>query len=318
MSWLLKKSEQNLLVAPSMMQRRVLGAIIRPKIALLSRRCLSAPTKAPPPQRQSILARAWDSYSNSLYHRPLTTKASVAAIIFFTSDSAAQYLTRDCDKDFSFNASRALSGSFFGIAATGYLHAWWALLEGAVGARLPVQQYRLANTLVKVVIDQGIGAPFYIYSYYVVTNFLQTMSDNNGPNAKSPQQELQETNAKASTMLWPTMLRHWRLWPLVHSFNFYFVPLHHRVLVQNLVLVGWSGCKCENLSFSVVPETRSHFSCIFPFNILEIDLSYLNDNGAKLLTRKEEIEVTAKEIEHTKDGTAEVSGKPAVISTQTK
>ena len=42
-------------------------------------------------------------------------------------------------------------------------------------------------------------------------------------------------------MLWPTMMQHWKLWPVVHSFNFYFAPLHHRVLVQNVVLVGWSG-----------------------------------------------------------------------------
>ena len=28
---------------------------------------------------------------------------------------------------------------------------------------------------------------------------------------------------------------------MVHSFNFYYVPLHHRILVQNTVLVGWSA-----------------------------------------------------------------------------
>jgi protein Mpv17 len=64
-------------------------------------------------------------------------------------------------------------------------------------------------------------------------------------------------------MLWPTMLRHWKLWPFVHSFNFYFVPLHHRMMVQNLALVGWSGY-----------------------------LSHLNSGGSGLLTLKEEIETT--------------------------
>jgi hypothetical protein len=42
-------------------------------------------------------------------------------------------------------------------------------------------------------------------------------------------------------MLWPTLLRHWRVWPFVQTFNFYFMPLHHRMFVQNAVLVGWSG-----------------------------------------------------------------------------
>jgi len=72
------------------------------------------------------------------------------------------------------------------------------------------------------------GAPFYIYSYYVVTNFLQDIQDQRVPALQS----LRENNKKASEMLWLTMMQHWKLWPVVHSFNFYFVPIHHRVLVQ--------------------------------------------------------------------------------------
>ena len=72
------------------------------------------------------------------------------------------------------------------------------------------------------------GAPFYIYSYYVLTNFLQDLQDQRVPALKS----LDENNEKALEMLWPTMMQHWKLWPIVHSFNFYFVPIHHRVLVQ--------------------------------------------------------------------------------------
>jgi Mpv17 / PMP22 family len=77
---------------------------------------------------------------------------------------------------------------------------------------------------------------------------------------------LEETESKARQMLWPTMKQHWKLWPAVHSLNFYFVPLQHRVLLQNTVLVGWSGY-----------------------------LSHLNKNGleaneGKLFTPKEEIE----------------------------
>lgn len=186
----------------------------------VSSRIFSSSDKASPRQ-QSIFVRLWNAYSESLSRRPLTTKATAAAIIFFTSDSAAQYLTRENDSGFSYNISRSLSGSFFGIVATGYLHVWWNFLERFLGARLPVQTHRLTNTMVKVFVDQAFGAPLYIYSYYLVTNFLQQMSENTGPDAKNPKQVLQETHDKASEMLWPTMLKHWRLWPLVHSFNFY-------------------------------------------------------------------------------------------------
>jgi Mpv17 / PMP22 family len=81
------------------------------------------------------------------------------------------------------------------------------------------------------------AAPCYVYSYYTLTNFFHDLQEGKKDAATS----WKETNAKASEMLWPTMMQHWKLWPLVHSFNFYYAPLHHRVLVQNCVLVGWSG-----------------------------------------------------------------------------
>jgi Mpv17 / PMP22 family len=70
-----------------------------------------------------------------------------------------------------------------------------------------------------------------------LTNFFQDLQEGKKDAATS----WKETNAKASEMLWPTMMQHWKLWPAVHSLNFYYTPLHHRVLVQNCVLVGWSG-----------------------------------------------------------------------------
>jgi hypothetical protein len=66
---------------------------------------------------------------------------------------------------------------------------------------------------------------------------------------------------RAAEMLPSTMLRHWTLWPAVHTLNFYYNQIHHRVLVQNIVLIGWSAY-----------------------------LSHLN-NGGLLMTPEEEVEV---------------------------
>lgn len=201
------------------------------------------------PIRPSLfLSGLWNAYSTSLAKRPLLTKASIAAVIFFGSDSATQYILRDQKKEtdtdtFQWDAPRALSGAAFGVVATTWLHYWWGFLEIAVGARFPVvaasQSSKLVNTVVKVALDQGIGAPLYIYSYYVLTNFGQTIDLTMSSSAVL--ESLKETNTRAADMLWPTMLKHWQLWPFVHCVNFYFMPLHHRVLVQNTVLVGWSG-----------------------------------------------------------------------------
>ena len=199
----------------------------------------------------------WGKYTEALSKRPLTVKATTASIIFFTSDSATQYVT---DSNADMDVARAASGAAFGVVATVWLHYWWGFLEGFVGALLPARQYRLANTLTKVVTDQAIGAPFYIYTYYVITNFLQQWSTPPVADAKTASSLLKETHQKASEMLMPTMMRHWTLWPAVHTLNFYYNPLHHRVLVQNLVLVGWSGCKLHKSALSKIlfrPELTS-------------------------------------------------------------
>ncbi|CAB9505246.1 Protein SYM1 [Seminavis robusta] len=206
--------------------------------------------------------RVWNAYTTALEKRPLTTKMTAAALIFFTSDSATQRLM---DPEESYDIARASSGACFGVVATAYLHVWWGFLETTIGSLVPAARSRLLNTAVKVVIDQGCAAPLYVYSYYILTKSLQDIS---AQPDRSVGEILDESESRARHMLWPTMLQHWKLWPAVHSLNFYFVPIQHRVLVQNTVLVGWSGY-----------------------------LSHLNKTGlpvndGKLITPKEEIEST--------------------------
>lgn len=215
-------------------------------------------------EKQSFSARLWSFYSQSLHDRPLFTKTTLAALIFFVSDSATQQIHQE--EDNNYQLSRALSGAAFGIVATTWLHYWWGFLETFVGARLPLSHHRLANTMTKVLLDQGIGAPCYIYSYYVLTNFFQSLGS--VQSTKDAVQSWNDTNAKAQEFFWPTMLQHWKLWPIVHTFNFYYAPLHHRVLVQNTVLVGWSGY-----------------------------LSHLNHSAQHIMTPKQELEATVRRRE---------------------
>lgn len=48
-----------------------------------------------------------------------------------------------------------------------------------------------------------------------------------------PKEKLQSTYTSA-------LAKNWMVWPLVQSVNFKFVPLEHRVLVVNLVSLGWN------------------------------------------------------------------------------
>eukprot|EP00536_Pseudo-nitzschia_multiseries_P010314 jgi/Psemu1/289028/fgenesh1_pg.309_\ len=250
--------------------------------------------------------QAWARYTEELIARPLLVKGGAASFIFLVSDSATQKLM---NPDAEWDGSRALSGAGFGVVATCWLHYWWGFLEVVVNKRLPVGAYgqnKFMNALGKVVADQLVGAPLYIYSYYCVTHFGKEWmaiqnNINNNINIESESEQLeknqskkeerssvktttpsvtslmQETSDRALEMLPDTILRHWTLWPIVHTFNFYYNPIHHRVLVQNLVLIFWSGY-----------------------------LSHLNNGG--LITPEKEVEMSAqrkcktntqKEREHT-------------------
>ena len=226
--------------------------------------------------QQQFPSRLWQAYLRNLTDRPLTTKAVCAAVIFSTSDVATQWMEhrrprRDAgaadspidedDDALDFLVSRAWSGAGFGVVATVWLHHWWNWLERTVATArfvplMVVRRNRLATALTKVCIDQSIGAPLYIYTYYLVTNVLGNAGKvvvGTAPDSSSHLHHrddvlpnrlralCNDAQRKANELFWPTMVQHWHVWPAVHALNFYFVPLHHRVLVQNAVLVGWSG-----------------------------------------------------------------------------
>jgi Mpv17 / PMP22 family len=275
-----------------------------------------------------MLQRGWAAYLRSLQKRPLTTKATAASFIFFSSDAATQYASHvsgaasarpdrvvvhspalaaptdendaaqklldsregsDDDHTYfgdAFQAHRSISAATFGVVAATWLHYWWNALEGLVAARLPLpagasRRSRLANTLVKVLIDQSLAAPLYTYAYYVVTNFLGSAyaaprSDQPSSDTREMKDILAETHDKARAMLWPTMVQHYKLWPAVHFVNFYAVPLQHRVLVQNTVLVFWSAY----LSHLNHQHGKDGLHLMTPNE--EIDQAYLRRESRKL------------------------------------
>lgn len=155
---------------------------------------------------------------------------------------------------FEFNIPRALSASSFGVVGTIYLHYWWNFLERFVNIRFPISQAkstsRLTNTAVKVVIDQSISAPLYNWCYFFITNAVHSHAQSDGM-----VDQLGSAASKATNMIGPLMLQHWRIWPAIHGLNFYFTPVQNRVLVQNLVLVGWSGY-LSHLNHSRVVEEK--------------------------------------------------------------
>ena len=63
--------------------------------------------------------------------------------------------------------------------------------------------------------------------------------------------------------------KNWMLWPAVQAINFKFVPLHHRVLVVNIVSLGKRSGKA---TFGDMLTRRIGWNCY---------LSYINSQGGK-------------------------------------
>ena len=103
----------------------------------------------------------------------------------------------------------------FGPAAT----TWFAFLQRRI-----VLQNKNLEILAKVLTDQCVFASTNLFC------FLSTMAVLEG---SDPKEKLQSTYTSA-------LARNWMLWPPVQTINFKFVPLEHRVLVVNVVSLGWN------------------------------------------------------------------------------
>lgn len=103
----------------------------------------------------------------------------------------------------------------FGPAAT----KWYQVLQSRVNFRSTT-----ATTAARVLADQTIFASTNLLV------FLTTMSVLEGG---SPQEKLESSYL-------PILKANWAVWPAVQAVNFTLVPLQHRVLVVNIVSLGWN------------------------------------------------------------------------------
>jgi protein Mpv17 len=81
-----------------------------------------------------------------------------------------------------------------------------------------------STTIARVAADQLIFTPINLLC------FLSSMAVMEGT---SPQKKLESTYKTAIT-------KNWMVWPWVQLVNFKVVPLEHRVLVVNVVALGWN------------------------------------------------------------------------------
>ncbi|KAL1984287.1 hypothetical protein VTN96DRAFT_9245 [Rasamsonia emersonii] len=158
-------------------------------------------------------------YQTKLAARPLLTPSITTAALFGAGDVLAQQLVdrKGFDKHDYARTGRMVmyGGAIFGPAAT----TWYGILQRNI-----VLKSTAATIVARVAADQALFTPTHLFC------FLSSMSILEG---NDPIEKLQKS-------FWPTYRANLTLWPAVQLANFSIVPLEHRVLVVNLVSLGWN------------------------------------------------------------------------------
>lgn len=105
--------------------------------------------------------------------------------------------------------------AIFGPAAT----TWFKFLQHKI-----VLKNKNLEILARVGADQ---------TFFASTNLFVFLSSMAIMEGTSPKDKLDKT-------YWNALQKNWMVWPFVQAVNFKLVPLHHRVLVVNVISLGWN------------------------------------------------------------------------------
>jgi protein Mpv17 len=112
-------------------------------------------------------------------------------------------------------AANPCIAAVFGPAATN----WFKFLQTKI-----VLKNKNLEIVARVAADQTLFAPTNLFV------FLSSMAIMEG---SSPTEKLDKTYANA-------LQKNWMVWPFVQLINFRFIPLEHRVLLVNVISLGWN------------------------------------------------------------------------------
>ncbi|KAG2414795.1 hypothetical protein HFD88_005983 [Aspergillus terreus] len=160
-------------------------------------------------------------YQNCLSRRPVLTQSLTTAFkcLFAVGDGLAQQGVEQKGfkhHDLTRTARMALyGGAVFGPVAT----KWFQFLQNRINLSSPQR-----TLLARVATDQLVCAPT------MIGVFLSSMSVLEG---SDPREKLQRT-------YWEALRTNWTVWPVFQGINLYLVPLQYRVLVVNVLNIGWN------------------------------------------------------------------------------
>uniref|UniRef100_A0A7S4B0G3 Uncharacterized protein n=1 Tax=Chrysotila carterae TaxID=13221 RepID=A0A7S4B0G3_CHRCT len=181
-----------------------------------------------------VLSCILRGYAAALEARPIAVKASTSAVSFGLADFLAQAHEQQQLKKLPtaklVEHSHIESGFMRTARNAGFgfcFHGPW--IHMAWGRRIGLERFfpgtAWSMVITRIFLDQVVSMPI------VYTAFLSWPALTTG-------QGIEAAAANVRHAFWPAVSFAWSVWPMVHIFNFKYVPLQHRLLVTNVVALG--------------------------------------------------------------------------------
>ncbi|CAK9195341.1 unnamed protein product [Sphagnum troendelagicum] len=176
-----------------------------------------------------FVEKAWQRYLIALHKHPLRTKAATSGLLAGCSDLAAQKLSGAK----KLQLRRSLLISLYGFVYGGpFGHFFHKLMERLFPRR------DMTTLVKKAIVEQLTFGPWNNFLFMLYMGLV----------IEGRPWHLVKNKLKTDYLL--VQLNAWRVWPLVSVINYRYMPLHLRVLFNNLAAVCWR-------TFVILQSTRA-------------------------------------------------------------
>ncbi|KAM9496431.1 mitochondrial inner membrane protein Mpv17 isoform 1-T2 [Clarias gariepinus] len=168
------------------------------------------------------ISRLWRSYQALMTKKPWTVQIITAGSLMGVGDIISQQLIeRRGLKNHSIKrTTKMMSIGFLFVGPV--IGGWYRVLD-----RLVIGTTK-TTALKKMLIDQVCFAPCFLGTFLVICGTLNGLT-------------VEENVAKLKRDYMDALITNYYLWPAVQIANFYFIPLHHRLAVVQVVAVAWNS-----------------------------------------------------------------------------
>ncbi|KAF2073391.1 hypothetical protein CYY_005304 [Polysphondylium violaceum] len=168
-----------------------------------------------------VFFNAWRLYNNALQTHPVKTKAITGGFVFAAGDFLAQRLENKGEYKIERTIMMSTVGMFVIVPQ---IHFWFKFLDKIVPSK------SIKATCGKVIIDQVFGCPWFVFCNMTS---VQILSQRNNF-------DVEQWKTKISENMLPVLRQAWTIWPITNFILFKYVQQDYRLILSNIVSVGWN------------------------------------------------------------------------------